>query len=323
LLSIVIIDIRIETTYLLDQASRRKLLICEEGQDKPFDDWIKNEFGLETNGKAFFTSFMSKLPDDKNETRCIIATEGFNEDNKIHIVSSTIEKCLEENKALYSRTDEYMSERGVICVLTNSDFDKSYALRLDTECLSIFIIELVILKITAINMANKAVIDAYTQINESNIKGEDGSKVILEILEGFAKTLPMWDRQHYNYFLAQEFAYTVETSFKVSSYLADYERNRTYLEQIINSRRLIISEREQIVNQRKLEVSEKENKTITSFAIVLSTIQVLPLIYSIFLFLFNFKKEAGGGQIYAFSATFFLTVIVSTIIWLIRKRKSN
>jgi hypothetical protein len=307
LLSIVIVDIQISITYLLDQASCRELLIIEEGQEKPLDDWIINKFGLKTNGKAFFTSFMSKLPDNENETRCIIATEGFNEESEFYIVSSTIEKCLKENKALYSRTDEYMSERGIICVL--KEFYKSYKNRLDPECLSIFIIELVILKITAINMANQEVIKAYTKINESNIKDKNPSRAVLEILEGFAKSLPMWDRQHFNYFLAQEFAYRVETAFNVSSYLADYERNRTHLEQIVNTRKLI--------------VSEKENKTITFFAKVLSFIQVLPISYSILSYVFGVQKIAGCGQIYAFFASPIVTLIGATVLWFIFRRKNQ
>jgi hypothetical protein len=312
LLSIVIVDIQINMTYLLDQASRRKLLIREEGKAKPFDDWIKNEFDLKLMGKAFFVSFMSELPTEK-EARCIIAAEGFDEKSKNYIVSSTIEKCLNENKAQYSHNQHYMSERSIINVMSN--FKKFYDDRLNAECLSIFVIELVILKITAINMANQKVIDACSQIIESNIKGEDATKVVLEILEGFAKSLPMWDRQHFNYFLAQEFANKVESSFNVFRYLADYEKNRIHLEQIINTRRLIISEMEQETNKSKLEVSKKETKIITIFATILSIIQVLPIFYSILLNKLD-GKSFSPSQIHAFLLTLSVAGIIAVaLLW--------
>jgi len=147
-----------------------------------------------------------------------------------------------------------MSGRGIIYVMKG--FDENYEERLNIECIMIFIVELIVLKITAINTANETINKAYA-------KEEVSSKDILDILESFAESLPLWDTQQFRYFLAQEFANRVESSFKVSRYLADYERSRTQLEKIVNI--------------RKLNTSEKETRVVTYFATILTIAQIIPI----------------------------------------------
>jgi ribosomal protein L18E len=147
-----------------------------------------------------------------------------------------------------------MSERGIVYVM--KEFDETYENRLQTECIMIFIMELIVLKITAINIANDTINKAYT-------KEKVLTKDILEILENFAKSLLLWETQYFRYFLAQEFANKVEASFKVSRYLADYERSRKQLEQIVNI--------------RKINTSEKETRVVTFFATILAIGQIIPI----------------------------------------------
>jgi hypothetical protein len=298
LLSIVIVDVKIRMiTYLLDQASREELIIVEEDREQRLNEWVNNTFGLKATGKAFFASCMSGLPDNEFEIRCIMSAEAFhNKEDSIFIVSSTIKKCLNKNHAQYTDGDVYISERGVIYVLKK--FDEDYEKRLYTECLLIFIMELIILKITAIN---KAVIKTYTQINKSDTKDKVTSNEILRILEGFAKSLPMWDMHHFKYFLAQECANRVEDAFKVSRYFADYERNRTYLEQIVNTRKLI--------------ESEKETKVITIFTIIVSIIQIVPVLYKVASNIFNFNCELIKKEQFGESLVTFVVLIIALVLW--------
>jgi len=244
-------------TYILDQASRRELCVSEAGEDMFLHKWMKDELKLEQIGKAFFASCVSELPDTA-EAQSILAAEAFNRDNDYSIVSKLIKECLNENYAQYSHYDAYMSERGMIYVMKG--FDEAYEDRLNIECIMIFIMELIVLKITAINIANNT-------INRSYAKEDVSSKDILEILENFAKSLPLWDTQHFRYFLAQEFANKVESSFKVSRYLADYENSRKQLEQIVNI--------------RKINTSEKETRVVTFFATILAIGQIIPIFRAI------------------------------------------
>jgi len=244
-------------TYIIDQASRREMCIYEAGEDITLHNWMKNVLKLEQAGRAFFASCVSELPDIV-EARSILSAEAFHKDSDYSIVSKVTEANLNENHAQYSHYDAYMSERGIIYVMKG--FNENYEERLNIECIMIFIVELIVLKITAINTANEIINKAYAK--------EDVSlNDILEIMEGFAKSMPLWDTQQFRYFLAQEFANRVESSFNVSRYLADYERSREQLEQIVNI--------------RKLNTSEKETRVVTYFAIILAVCQITPFFQEI------------------------------------------
>jgi hypothetical protein len=244
------------------------------------------------------------------EARSILSAEAFHKDSDYSIVSKVTEANLKENHAQYSHYDAYMSERGIIYVMKG--FNEDYEDRLNIECIMIFIVELIVLKITAINTANET-------INKAHTKEEVSSKDILEILESFAESLPLWDTQQFRYFLAQEFANRVETTFKVSRYLTDYERSRTQLEQIVNI--------------RNLNTSEKETRIVTYFAIILAVCQITPFFQEIASSKFdgwkNYIKQNTGPfitlvTIAVFTAWFFFGKKIKKIITqIIKENKEN
>jgi ribosomal protein L18E len=227
---------------------------------------------------------MSGLPETV-EAKNILSAEAYHKDSDFFIVSKTTETNLKENHAQYSHYDAYMSERGIVYIM--KDFNETYTERLQTECIMLFIMELIVLKITAINMANDAINKAYA-------KEEVLTKDILEILENFAKSLPLWETQHFRYFLAQEFANRVESSFKVSRYLADYERSRKQLEQIVNI--------------RKINTSEKETRVVTFFATILAIGQIIPITRAI-----EINKSDSWGNILKQNTAPIITLIIIVV----------
>ena len=162
----------------------------------------------------------------------------------------------------------------------------------------IFILELVILKITAINTANNDIVSAYSDnyvsINE-----------IHDIMEQFALSLPLWDIRHFRYFLAQDFANKIEKAFNVPRFIAEYEKNRVFLEQLINVRKLI--------------TSEKESKMIELFAIVLAMLQVAPILFSLVLYIME-GRPISIIQIMAFAVS---CAVAFLIMWLLFKKKKK
>ena len=294
LLTVVVVNTSVSLTHLLDQVSRRELVIIDEGKEIYLTDWIK-VYGLESTGKAFYASCISDLPD--KEAPYIIAGEAYNADADFRIMSNTIGVSLDQNQAQYTHYEAYMSECGIIYLMKY--FDREYSGRLNTECIMIFILELVILKITAINTANNEIVSAYSDnfvsINE-----------IHNIMEQFALSLPLWDIRHFRYFLAQDFANKIEKAFNVPRFIAEYEKNRVFLEQLINVRKLI--------------ESEKESKMIELFAIVLAMLQVAPILYNMVLYIME-GIPISLKQIMAFAVS---SAVAFFIMWfLFRKRKNK
>ena len=293
LLTVVVVNTNVSLTHLLDQVSRRELVIVDDGKEIYLTDWVK-DYGLESTGKAFYASCISDLPD--KEAPYIMAGEAYNADADFRIMSNTIADSLNQNQAQYTHYEAYMSECGIIYVM--KDFDHEYAGRLNTECIMIFILELVILKITAINAANNEIVSAYSDnyvsINE-----------IHNIMEQFALSLPLWDIRHFRYFLAQDFANKIEKAFNVPRFIAEYEKNRVFLEQLINVRKLI--------------ASEKESKIIQTFATVLAMLQVVP-------HLFNMVLYVMRGSAISLTQIMSLTIssaVAFLIMWLLFGRKKN
>jgi len=295
LLTVVVVNTNVSLTHLLDQVSRREMVIIDGGEEVYLTDWVK-DYGLESTGKAFYASCISDLPD--KEAPYIIAGEAYNADADFRIMSNTIGDSLNQNQAQYTHYEAYMSECGIIYVMKY--FDREYVGRLNTECIMIFILELVILKITAINAANNEIVSAfadnYVSINE-----------IHDIMEQFALSLPLWDIRHFRYFLAQDFANKIEKAFNVPRFVAEYEKNRVFLEQLINVRKLI--------------ASEKESKIIQTFATVLAMLQVVP-------HLFNMVLYVMRGSAISLTQIMSLTIssaVAFLIMWLLfgRKKRSN
>jgi len=291
LLTVVVVNTNVSLTHLLDQVSRRELVIVDDGKEIYLTDWVK-DYGLESTGKAFYASCISDLPD--KEAPYIMAGEAYNADADFRIMSNTIADSLNQNQAQYTHYEAYMSECGIIYVM--KDFDHEYAGRLNTECIMIFILELVILKITAINAANNEIVSAYSDnyvsINE-----------IHNIMEQFALSLPLWDIRHFRYFLAQDFANKIEKAFNVPRFIAEYEKNRVFLEQLINVRKLI--------------ASEKESKIIQTFATVLAMLQVVPHLFNMVLYIMR-------GSAISLTQIMSLTIssaVAFLIMWLLFGRK--
>jgi len=292
LLTIVVVNTVVSLTHLLDQVSRRELMLMDGQKEVNLIDWIKI-YGLESTGKAFYATCISDLP--KEEAPYIIAGEAYNNDADFRIMSNTIINSLNQNQAQYTHYEAYMSECGIIYLMK---FDNEYSERLNTECIMVFILELVILKITAINAANNAIVSAFS-------KSDVSLNEIHNIMEQFALSLPLWDIRHFRYFLAQDFANKIENAFNVPRFIAEYEKNRVFLEQLVNVRNLI--------------VSEKESRTIGIFAIILATLQVVPYLFSLVLYIME-GNTITLIQIIAFSIS---SVVSLLIIWLLFRRKKN
>ena len=162
IINIIVVDVSVSLTHLLDQVSRRELIIIENNKEVSFNKWI-NKFGFEPTGKAFFASFLSSLNKEDKEANYIIAAEAFNNQDKNFIKSEMINTLLNKNHQQYSSYDAYMSECGITVKLNELEKDNDYSERLKTECLIIFIMELVILKITAINAANNDIIAYFSK----------------------------------------------------------------------------------------------------------------------------------------------------------------
>jgi hypothetical protein len=293
LITIAAIEVRTNLTDLMDQAQRGDLKLIGDKGIRGLSDWLSNAHGLRPVGKAFFAPCLSKLPRENDEHKYIITGEAFSERDVFKITSKMVDDILNEDHSLYSFYELYMSSRSVAFVM--KEFSKEYSERVEIESLMIFTIELIILKITAINSANSEVLYALADTSENRT-----SRKILDISDRFTSSLPLWDTNHFRYMLLQELVKKIETAFRVPVYLAEFEENRRLLEHDVNVRNLM--------------ESEKETRVIMAFAAILSLVSIIPLIYSTILYLHD-GHGINFGQGLAFSFAAAVSVILLCVVF--------
>ena len=288
LLIITVPNVSVSLTHLLDQASRGELVVKDNDDEVLFSKWIK-QYKIEIIGKAFFSACLSEFPE--NEANYIISGEAYNATTDFRINSKEITEHLSINHAQYTHYDAYMSDFGIMYIVKN--FSEDYTARLNVECILIFIMELVILKITAINTVNNDVTVAFS-------KSEPSMDEILKISEKFALSMPLWDIDRFRYLIAQKFANKVSDSFKVSRYVEEYEKNQRFLEHIISIRNLISSER--------------ETKIIGVVATMLAVFEILPTLYTIALYIIE-GNSISLSQILSASSTSIFIVLIMYLVF--------
>ncbi|WP_337100435.1 hypothetical protein [Paenibacillus sp. YIM B09110] len=293
LLTIVISDVEVNHTFLLDQASRNELIVLVDGNETLFIDWVKEAYGFVTMGKAYSASCVSKLVEPV--APYLLAAESYHEDAAMRIASPDIERLLQQNVAQYSIYEAYLSPSSLLYVM--HDYPENFVDRLYVECLMVFIMELVVLQITAIGCVNKIIIEKLNAQKEISLQD------ILKLYELFAATMPLWDIRKFRYDIAQTFADKVSESFKVDVLMNTYEKNRKMLEDLERVKGSISS--------------EKESKILNVVATSLAIIQVLPLGYAISLYLF----EGNSVTLKQYFSLLSISALILLPIGILRLRK--
>jgi hypothetical protein len=284
----------------MDQTSRGELELSTEQGSVPLFDWM-DAHGLKVIGRSYYAACMSDLPE--SEAPYILAGEAYNGEEAITINRNFTNPKFKVDHAEYTHYSVHLSRYGIAYDM--DDFTEGdYPSRLNTECNLIFTMELIVLKITAIDTANKDIISAFA---DSDVSMNE----ILNISERFSLSLPLWDIGHFRYYLAQELANHIEEAFEVPYHIGEYEKNRSHLEQLIRVRSLI--------------ASEKESKALSVFATVLAAIQIIPLLFELILYILE-----GGvirlNHLWAVSIPSSATVVIMLLLFVDRsniKRKKQ
>lgn len=260
-LTIVVSEVEVNHTFLLDQASRNDLYVLHEEREVRFADWIADKYGLVTAGKVYSASCVSALHDEV--APYLLAAEAYHEDGAMRIASDDITRMLQRNVAQYSAYDAYLSASSLLYVL--HEYPENFKDRLYIECIMVFIMELIVLQITAIGSANRITLEKLNAPQGITLQE------ILGLYELFAATMPLWDIRKFRYDIAQSFADKVAEAFKVDELMRVYENNRKLLEDVERIKSSISS--------------EKESRILNAVATSLAVLQVIPLGYGIALYL--------------------------------------
>lgn len=271
-------------TNILDQVTREEILFDFGTHYTYINSFLINNFKIFKNGEAK-TCVIQTSKASEEDILYYMANE--TNDSKLvdtKIISEKYKSIAVDNVAVYDFSEIYVSESTIYQSLTVENEDK-----LQYECLLIFIVELIVMQLSAVYRTNVKVALALEENKTLNVK--DYEKLSNE----FANTLSIWQVNIYRYKGAQTIANTISRRFEVNKVLANYKQNDRFLQNIINT--------------RNVKNALKESNILFYVAILLFIKEFYLFVKSIFLYISG-NYEIGVGDVLGLSTSAVVLIVV-------------
>lgn len=285
-------------TQIEDQATTDNIFIYDDNTLININNYMKNKFNLKRCGEAKSLLSISNKPRDYLEFECMMASESYTS-NKINykLNSKEFKKMCENNFAQYDFYEIYASRDAVVYVLHT--FDDNLITNIQDEVPILFIMELIMFQDASVLRTNNKIVE---QLSKS---GSVSISFIESLYKEFGKTIRFWNKGVFKYETVQNLSSKINEAFGTKNTLDEYYKNQDFLEHI--------------VNLRDVQNSNKESKILNIIAIVLTIVQVVPLIMEFIDWFFetDFNRINIFSPKYVFSVS---TLLIIILIILIRKK---
>lgn len=265
-----------DMSQIEDQMSSNHLYLLINDKPVKVCDFIKDRFGFNKCGNEKILICLNKRPDTELKLCYLLAAEAYNSlQVNYKINSPEIIEAARNNIAEYDFYELYVSDN---CLVYISDqISDNYIENILIEKAIIFICEIVMLQNSAISRTNQRIVDELT----SNI--DISLKTIERMHVEFGHTILLWDKNIFNYTLAQKLANKIYAAFGNEELLEEYNKNQDYIEHIIELRSTLNSDR--------------EGKILNVLAFILSISELVQILVSVFGFIkdFDLKILVAGG----------------------------
>ncbi len=238
ILSVIFIGNSYSITQIEDQVSSKNLYIEDvDGSKMTISSYMENYYGLIQCGDEKCLICLNKKPEDEKELHCMLAAEAYNSVHvKYRVKSEEIRKAASNNLAEYDFYEIYASYSSLVYI--SDEISENFNSNLDIEAAIIFICEITLLQNAAISRTNARIVDELSEDVDISLKS------IEKMYAEFGKTIIFWDKNIYNYSLAQNLADNISQAFNNDKLLSEYYRNQNYLEHIVELKGSISSARE-------------------------------------------------------------------------------
>lgn len=247
-----------------------------------------NSYGIKIVGSPRFISFLPNLP-NKKDMADFLAGE------KTPLDHDVTAKTLSEpqNIGVYNSSEIYGSEKSLI--IRQKNYLSNYMDRAQRQTLTYFICELLAFQDALINKTN-LIIERIIQHKEKydcDFQVEQLEELIYESSKG----LVLWNTRNFKYTTAKILAENISQCFGIKEMLEAQERNKQRIEQLLSI--------------RVARINEHESKSINLLLVLLTILQVAPVIYSIIMSVIDGKFYIK--QIYASSGSLLVCIILLAI----------
>lgn len=257
-LNIVIPAVSVPTLNLLDQLSSNSIRVRDIGQNQflLLEDYLLTK-GIKVYGVPRVALFFKDKPSEKD----LISTLLCETESPAEITSRKILNVIDENIAQYSSAEIYASETCVVEI--PKKYNALYELRLNSQILTLFIVELIQLQEAALK---KVSIDIFNIISQKTYKSDIlALRQIETITEDYSKAMLLWDINNFKYRTAQILADEFSKKFEMNKKFDLFFQNKSIVEQLTQ------------VHSNRINISE--SKLLNQVLLLLAFIQIVPVIY--------------------------------------------
>ena len=262
------------------------------------NDFMKNKFKLERCGEAKTLLSLSNKPKDSLEFNCMLASEtykSFADDGHYYrLTSEEIEKASKDNFSQYDFYEIYAYKSAVIYILKT--FGDNDILNIQDEIPILFIMELIMIQSASVLRTNNEIIEQLSK------GGTVSLRFIENLYKEFGKTIRFWNKDVFKYVTVQNISSKINEAFDTKNITEEYYKNQDFLEHI--------------VNLRDIQDSNKESKILNIIVLILTIVQVIPIIIEFVNWFFSLNIK-NFGFIYWVDLSILLLILV---ILLLKKR---
>ncbi len=288
-------------TLLLDQVSKKEIVVKYEDQDKNevemnLREYLTKEVDVELVGKARTMVSTDKEP-DKELMKYILSSEGLDSDIDFgNLKNDALDAACSNNLSSYSFTKFYGYKTSVLQIIKQTDNLEVYDV---ARASTIFMIELLMFKDAAINILNKRTVDSF------QIQSNDIFNRVEENNDIFAKLIDLWEIDIFKYPSTQEEIFKLNDVFGIDKSYQKYKRNLAFLEKVIQN--------------KKNKQDEKNALFLNILVLFLSFVQVFGVVYVIV----DAISSGSIGSIEVISGSIYSVLLIVFIVsyFLIKKRK--
>lgn len=246
-------------TQIQDQVTSNRLAIKEGDTILDFNEYLKKEYHMDKicNGKMFVST--SNSPKDDIELEYLLASEAYlGKRNDYLLNSKEFKEQANHDFSQYDFCEIYGGIDSIVYVM--KDFSNNSLNNIRKETLILYIMEVIMFQKASVLRTNNKIVeelDSDGKVTLSNIE---------ELYTEFGKTISLWNINIFNYPAVQNIANHISRCFETNKDYEEYTKNQKFLEHI--------------VNLRDIQNSNREDKILNGIVLLLTIIQVIPLIIS-------------------------------------------
>lgn len=280
-------------TRLMEQSASNDLFLVESGAAASpkvnVIQYIRDTYHLAKVGESKHLLTISNMPDDRNEFLSMLACETYKDflydpqmRDYYRLSSDDVAREADENFSQYDYYELYASRRSVVFVPEKYSKDDRLS-NIEDDATILFILIPILFKSTAILRTNAKITSALA------VHGDATIETIDSLYTEFGKTVIFWEDDIYRDITTSNIASHINEAFRTKQVMESYLFKQNFLTQI--------------VKLHDVESSNREGKILNTVVIILTVIQVMPVLTDFWAWLGSSGytpgtlELAGGGMV--------------------------